>query len=165
MAEKANVTNIEALEDFRSKLVVFIEKASVILDEASEEVKRTRIWLQSEQKLRLDHEMRRRKKELEQVEQELFSARLSGLQETKTGHQMIVNKKRREIRDLENKLRAVSAWLRNYDSKVEIEARKVDKLRHHLDSDMVKGLQYLQEAVKNLNAYASPGGGSSGSSD
>ena len=124
MAEKAHVTNLEALEQFRSSLVVFIEKASVILEEASEEVKRTRIWLQSEQKLRLTHEMKRKQKELESAEQELFTARLSNLQQTKTGHQMVVNKKRREIRDLETKMRAVSAWLRNFDSKVEMEARK-----------------------------------------
>ena len=153
MAEKANVSDIERLERFRSSLIVFLEKSGAILNEVHDEVKRTRIWLQSEQKLRLNHEMKRKIKELEMIEQELFSARISKLKETKTGHKMRVNKKRREIRDLENTMRAVSAWLRNFDSKVEIEARKVEKLRSMLDSEMGNAVIYLAEAVKSLKAY------------
>jgi len=155
LADKAHVSNIERMEQFRSSLLVFIEKASAILSEVSEEVKRVRIWLQSEQKLQITHEMKRKGKELEMVQQELFSARLSNLRETKTGHQMRVNKIRREIRDLENIMRAISAWLRNFDGKVELEARKVDKLRAILDHEMVNALQYLSESVTNLKAYAS----------
>ena len=110
--------------------MLFMEKSSSSLDEVSEQVKRTRIWLQSEQKLALDREMRRKQKELEQMEAEYFSARLSDLNQKKTGIQMMMNKKRREIRELEDKQRAVApAGFATFDSKVEVEARKVDKLR------------------------------------
>ncbi len=157
MAEKAHVSDIERLEQFRSSLVVFLERAGTVLNEVSDEVKRTRIWLQSEQKLRIAHEIRRKEKELETIEQALFSARLSNLRETKSGHQMQINKKRREIRELESKLRAVKAWLQNFDSKVETEARKVDKLRSMLDHDMAGAVQFLTETSKNLRAYAEGG--------
>tara|TARA_B110000305_G_C18999102_1_gene429695 strand:+ start:397 stop:567 length:171 start_codon:yes stop_codon:yes gene_type:complete len=43
VADKANVSDVEALERFRSVLVVFIERLNSLLDEVSEEVKRTRI--------------------------------------------------------------------------------------------------------------------------
>ena len=155
MAEKAHVTDVETLERFRTSLMLFIEKASSSLDEVSEEVKRTRIWLQSEQKLNLDREMWRKKKDLEQLEAEYFSARLSKMAQKKTGIQMMMNKKRREIRELEDKMRAVSAWLRHYDSKVEVEARKVDKLRSMMDSEMGRAVQFLNEAAKNLHEYSS----------
>jgi len=157
LADQAHVSDIERLERFRSSLRVFLEKAGLILNEVGDEVKRTRIWLQSEQKLRLTGEMGRKRKELETMEQELFSARLSNLREGKTGFQKRINQKRREIRELEGKMRAVSAWLRNFDSKVETELRKVDRLRLLFDTEMVGALQYLAEASQNLRSYSAGG--------
>jgi hypothetical protein len=120
-------------------------------------VKRTRIWLQTEQRLKLALEMKRIHRELEMLEAELFSARLSDLAQKKTGVQMLVNQKRRETRELEETQRKVAGWLRGYDSIVETEAKKVEKLRHHLDTDMVRAVTYLKEAILQLNAYSSGG--------
>jgi chromosome segregation ATPase len=151
---EANVTNIEALERFRSSLVLFLERAGFVLDEVSEEVKRTRIWLQTEQSMKLGHEMKRRQRELEQLEQEMFTARLSDLAQKKTGMQMQINKKRREILELEGKIRAVKGWLRNFDSVVETEARKAEKLRQQIDIEMARAVTSLTESVKQLRAYS-----------
>ncbi len=153
----AHITNLESLERFRSSLVLFLERANLILDEVGEEVKRTRIWLQTEQRLKLALEMKRIHRELEMLEAELFSARLSDLAQKKTGVQMLVNQKRRETRELEETQRKVGGWLRGYDSIVETEAKKVEKLRHHLDTDMVRAVTYLKEAILQLNAYSSGG--------
>jgi predicted RNase H-like nuclease (RuvC/YqgF family) len=151
---EANVTNIEALERFRSSLVLFLERAGFALDEVSEEVKRTRIWLQTEQAMKLTHEMKRRQREMEQLEQEMFTARLSDLAQKKTGMQMQINKKRREIHELEGKIRAVKGWLRNFDSVVETEARKAEKLRQQIDIEMARGVTFLTESVRQLRAYS-----------
>ena len=151
---EANVTNIEALERFRSSLVLFLERAGFVLDEVSEEVKRTRIWLQTEQSMKLGHEMKRRQRELEQLEQEMFTARLSDLAQKKTCMQMQINKKRREILELEGKIRAVKGWLRNFDSVVETEARKAEKLRQQIDIEMARAVTSLTESVKQLRAYS-----------
>ena len=153
----AHITNLESLERFRSSLVLFLERANLILDEVGEEVKRTRIWLQTEQRLKLALEIKRIHRELEMLEAELFSARLSDLAQKKTGVQMLVNQKRRETRELEETQRKVGGWLRGYDSVVETEAKKVEKLRHHLDTDMVRAVTYLKEAILQLNAYSSGG--------
>jgi predicted RNase H-like nuclease (RuvC/YqgF family) len=91
------------------------------------------------------------------LEQELFTARLSDLAQKKTGVQMQVNHKRRELRDLETTLRKLTAWSRNFDSTVETEARKVEKLRHHLDTDTIRAIQFLTEAVRQLSAYTNGG--------
>ena len=151
---EANVTNIEALERYRSSLVLFLERAGFVLDEVSEEVKRTRIWLQTEQSMKLGHEMKRCQRELEQLEQEMFTARLSDLAQKKTGMQMQINKKRREILELEGKIRAVKGWLRNFDSVVETEARKAEKLRQQIDIEMAIAVTSLTESVKQLRAYS-----------
>lgn len=153
MGEKAHVTSVEMLDRFRTSLVLFLERAGLILDEVGDEVKRTRIWLQTDQKLRLTQELRKRNRDLEMLEQALFTARLSNLQNAKTGQQMQINRKRREIRELETKMRAVSVWLRDFDSKVETEAMKVEKLRHLIDSDMRRALTFLSEAIRLLEDY------------
>ncbi len=151
---QANVTDIEALERFRSSLILFLERAGLALDEVGEEVKRTRIWLQTEQSLKLAHERKRRQRELEQLEQEMFTARLSDLAQKKTGMQMQINKKRREIRALEEKIRAVKGWLRNFDSVVETEARQAEKLRQHLDIEMARAVISLTESLRQLRGYS-----------
>jgi chromosome segregation ATPase len=153
----AHVTNLESLERFRSSLVLFLERTHLVLDEVSEEVKRTRIWLQTEQRLKLGQEMKRRERELDLLEAELFSARLSDLAQKKSGAQMQVNQKRREIREIEDTLRKLSGWLRSYDSTVETEAKKVEKLRHHLDTDMIRAVTFLTEAIRQLDAYSTGG--------
>lgn len=151
---EANVTNIEALERFRSSLVLFLERAGFVLDEVSEEVKRTRIWLQTEQSVKLGHEMKRRQRELEQLEQEMFTARLSDLARKKSAVQMQINKKRREMGELEGKIRAVKAWLRNFDSVVETRARQAEKFRQQIEIEMARAVIVLTESVRQLRAYA-----------
>jgi predicted RNase H-like nuclease (RuvC/YqgF family) len=155
VSDKANVSQIEALERFRNHLVLFLERANIVLDEVSEEVKRTRIWLQSEQGPHLKRQMKRKAREMEMLQQELFTARLSPLKTAKTGQQMQINRKRKEIRELETTLRAVAGWLRNYDSVVETEARNVEKLRQIFDIDMKKAIQNLSESYRLLQEYQS----------
>lgn len=165
MAEKAHVSSIDALSRFRSSLVLFTERCNMILDEVSDEVKRTRVWLQTDQKLKLTHEMKRRTRDLEMLEQEFFTARMSNSGTAKTGLQMQINRKRREIRELETTMRAVAAWLRNFDSTVETKARQVDKLRHFLDADMKRAVTSLAESIRLLEDYAADRGAPPRSSD
>lgn len=155
MSDEAHVSDVEALDRFRSRLVLFLERAGQVLDEVGEEVKRTRIWLQSERRLELQREMKRAHRQLEMLEQEMFTARLSGLQNAKTGQQMKINRMRRVVRDLEDRQRAVQQWLRNFDSTVGVKAARVEKLRHFFDSEMVRGLEGLAESIRALDAYLS----------
>src|SRR2546430_12951766 len=51
MPQPAKVTSIEALDDFKANLIVYLEKAGRLLDEISEDVVRTRIWLETDRQL------------------------------------------------------------------------------------------------------------------
>ena len=46
MAERAQVTSSDALELFRSNLLLYLDKARPALDEVSAEVMRMRNWLE-----------------------------------------------------------------------------------------------------------------------
>ena len=154
MADRAKVTSLEALEDFRARLIVYREKASRALDEVSDQVTRTRLWLETDRPAYWQNQIRRLSRELEQAQQELFSAQLSGLRDASINQQVAVQKLRRSIRAAEDKTKTVKQWQRQYDTRVEMPAKQVEKLRHFLGHDLNKALAYLSEVVKNLASYS-----------
>ena len=154
MPDRAKITSLEALESFRARLIVYREKASRVLDEVSDEVTRTRLWLETDRPAYWQNHLRRLSRELEQAQQELFSAQLSGLRDASVNQQVAVQKLRRAIRAGEDKAKLVKQWQRQYDTRVEMPARQAEKLRHFLEHDLSKAISFLNEAIKSIAAYA-----------
>lgn len=163
MVERAKVRSVEALEQFRTSLVIYLEKAGAALDEVGEEVMRTRNWIQADRRTHWERERNRRRHVLEQKEQELFSARLSGFRDDLSLQQMAVTRARRAVEEAVEKLRCVRRWSQQYDSRVTPLHRRTEQLRHTLIQDMGRGVHWLTQAVKTLEAYAElkPAGGAS----
>lgn len=162
MADRADVTSIDALEHFRSSLLVYMDKMGVTLDEIDDAVKRTRVWVQSEQPNHWKKEIKRLTRALEDAEQALFSSRLSASREPSAQEQMNVNRLRRALRDADEKLRITKKWSRNYDSVVEPLAKKLEILRFMITERLPQGTQYLKQAADTLHAYAETGPGPKG---
>ena len=154
MPEHAKVTSLEAIESFRAKLIVFREKAGRALDEINDEVTRTRLWLQQDRVAHCEGLIRRCQRELEQRQQELFTARVSVMDDPVDVKQAVVRKARQALRDAEEKLQRVRQWNRAFDLRVETPARQVEKLRHVVGKDLGMAVAYLGEASKTLSAYA-----------
>lgn len=154
MPEQAKVTSIEALESFRTSLIIYLEKALRVLDEISDEVMRTRGWLETDRRMHWEREVRQRSRKLDEKEQELFSARLSNLREATQAELTAVTLAKRALTEAESSLARVRQWNRQYDSRVQPLAREVDKLRDVLVSHMGKAVIYLSQATATLNAYA-----------
>jgi hypothetical protein len=160
MPERAKVTSLEAIEDFRAKLIVYRDKAARVLDEVSDEVTRARLWLETDRPVYWQNQIKQKTRELEEAQQELFSAQLSGLRDASYAQQAAVQKCRRAIRDAEDRVKLVKQWQRQFDQRVESPARQVEKLRHTLSNDLGQAVFWLNEATKTLTDYAelSPGG-------
>lgn len=161
MPDRAKVTSLEAIEAFRAKLVLYRDRAGRVLDEAADEVIRTRGWLETDRLTYWQGEIRRLTRALEQRQQELFSAQLSDLRDSPRAEQAAVQKARRALEEAENHLRAVRQWTRQFDQRIDPLARQVEKLRSHLGNDLGVALAYLAEVTKTLSDYAelSPSGG------
>ena len=157
MAEQAKVTSIEALELFRAELIIFADKAHCSLDEVGDEVRRTRAWLQNDQRTRWEGEIRRRKRVLDQAEQELLSAKLSNLRENISAQQNAVRKARSALAEAEEKLRCVKRWNRDFEQTAEVLVRRFEGLRHYLNHDLMKAISFLLQAQRTLEAYAETG--------
>jgi hypothetical protein len=160
MPERAKVTSLEAIEAFRAKLIIYRDKAGRVLDEVSDAVTRTRLWLENDRLPHWQNEIRRRTHELEQRQQELFSAQLSGLLDASPVEQAAVQKARRALQEAEERFQVVRQWNRQYDHRVEPLGRNVEKLRHTLGHDLGLAVARLAEISKTLTAYTelSPAG-------
>jgi hypothetical protein len=156
MANQARVTSTDALESFRASLIVFLVKARRSLDDVGDEVRRMRLWLQHDRRTHWENEFRKRTKVLDQAQQELMSARLSGNHETALlVRQAAVSKAKRALGDAEDKLRKVKMWNQNYDSCSDPMIKKLENLRQFLDIDMPQAIAYLVNVQRTLDAYAS----------
>jgi DNA repair exonuclease SbcCD ATPase subunit len=153
MPDRAKVTSLEAIESFRAKLIIYRDKAGRVLDEVSDEVTRTRLWLEQDRIAHWQNQIRTRHRELEQRQQELFTAQLSGLLQASQVQQAAVQKARQALRDAEARLQVVKQWIRQYDQRVEPLGRQVEKFRHTLGTDLGRAVAWMNELLKTLSDY------------
>ncbi len=154
MPQKAQVRSIEAIEAFRSHLIVYLSQARPALEEAAAEVMRTRSWLENDQRTYWENQIRRRTKELEQIQQALFSARLGSLRKESAADQLAFHRAKRALEEAEAKLRVVKKWAREFDNRVQPLLKQTEKLHTVLSHDMVNAVGYLAQTVDTLDAYA-----------
>src|ERR1044071_7734735 len=154
MEQRAQVTSVEALEAFRSCLIVYLTKARPTLEEVMNEVLRTRNWLQNEQRVCWEKEIKLKRRDLEQAEAELFSARLSKVSQAYALQQMAAQRARRALQYAEDKLKLLKKWDRELENRSEPLLKLVEQLHGYLATDMVKATAHLTEVIKTLQAYA-----------
>jgi len=160
MAERAQVTSFEAVESFRADLIVFLSRARAVLEEASDDVLRTRLWVQNDQRRLWEGETRVRGRKLEEARAELFNAQLSQFQESTALQMMAVQRAERAAREAEAKMAVLKKWNRELENRTDPLVKQVTQLHGFLTIDMGRAVAYLVQVVKALEAYAdvaSPG--------
>ncbi len=155
MAGRAQVTSVEAVESFRTSLIVFLKSARAALEEASDEIFRARAWVQDDRRLHWEHEIRLRGRKLEEARAELFSARLSQFQDSTALQLMAVQRTERAVREGEAKLSVIKKWGREMENRTDPLLKQLNQLQGFLTTDMGRAVAYLAQVVKTLEAYAS----------
>lgn len=151
---QAQVTSLDALDAFRSHLIVYLSKARPALEEVTADVMRARLWLENEQRTYWENQVRRRHKELEQAQEALFSSKISNLQKETAAEQQAFHRARRALDEAEDKLRTVKKWNREFDGRVQPLLKQTEKLHTVLSNDLPKAIAYLANAMNTLAAYA-----------
>jgi hypothetical protein len=154
MPERAHVTAVDALEAFRSALIIYLSKARPTLDEVSAEVTRTRMWLEDEQRTHWENQQRRRARALQEAQAALFSSRLSTFREASASEQMAVHRAKRAFDEAEDKLRVIKKWNRDFENRVNPLVKQMEKLQTVLAHDMTQAIAFLTRAIDTLHAYA-----------
>ena len=117
MAEKAQITSVEAIESFRAQLIVFLGQARPVLEEVGNEMSRTRLWLQNDQRMFWEHELRLRNRKLEEAKQELFNSTISNIPTGTTALlQMTMQRSQRAVHVAEAKLKLLKRWDNELDN-------------------------------------------------
>jgi len=153
MAEQVKVTSIEALETFRASLIIFLTDAHRSLDEVGDAARRTRHWVQSDQRMHWEGEIRRRKKILDAAEAEFFGARLASMRDPTAQQRLAVHRAKGALAEAEEKLRNVKTWTRNFEGATDPLLRRIEGLRQFLDFDLPKAVAFLVQAQRTLDAY------------
>jgi hypothetical protein len=153
MSAQAQITSVEAIESFRAKLIVFLGQVRPVLDEVGNELARTRFWLQDEQRMFWEQQLRLRGRRLEEAKQELFNARLSQFQESTSLFQMAVQRAQRAVAEAEAKLGMLKKWDRELDNRAAPLLKQSEQLQGFLATDMARAVAYLDQALTALDAY------------
>jgi hypothetical protein len=162
VADQAKITNLHALETFRSQLLVFKDKARRALDEVQDDIKRTRHWLQRDIWAHWEGQLKRRQRVLDQANAELTSARFSALVDNPTMQQMQVRKAKRLVEEAEEKIKQVKRWNRDYDHQADPLHRRLESLAFYLENDVPKAAAFLVQAIQTLEDYQQIGRESQG---
>ena len=162
MPEQARITSVEAIEAFRADLLVYLEKARNVVDEVSEEVTRTRAWLQDDRSRHWAQQVKRRTMELQERQQELFTAQIANVRHNIQAELVAVRRAKQSLEEAEAKVKSVKQCVRDYPIEVEPLARHADLLRHALVSDMGKAVVLLTSAWRSKSAWRASGSTSIG---
>jgi len=154
MAERAHVSSVDALEAFRSQLIVYLSKARPALDEVGADVVRLRNWIEGDQRVAWEGQLRRRTQQWQAAQQALFSARISTLKQESSAELLMVQRARRAVEDAEAKLKTIKLWARDFDNRVQPLVKQIEKLHTVLSNDMVQAVAHLAQVINSLQAYA-----------
>jgi hypothetical protein len=154
MADRAQVTSVEAIEAFRSALVIYLSKARPALEEMANEVARAKQWLQNDQRRKWEGEMKMRSKKLERAQAELFSVSMSKFQEVSSAQQLLVRRAKEACDQAQEKLTMLKKWDRELENRSEPLVKQVDQFQSFVTSEMPKAIAYLNNVIRSLEAYA-----------
>jgi len=163
MADRAQITSLEAIESFRSALIVYLSKTRPALEEMANEVLRAKQWLQNDQRRLWEGEMKQRGKKLERAKAELFSVSMSKFQEVSTAAQLLMHRAKAGVEEAEGKLAMLKKWDRELDNRAEPLVKQVDQFQSFVTTELPRAIAYVTQVIKTLEAYADVGmGGISG---
>jgi hypothetical protein len=154
MRDRAKVTSVEAIESFRTSLIIYLNKARPALEEVNADVLRVKVWLQNDRRVYWQAQIRKRTIKLEEAQQTLYSARLSNLREETAAELLAVRKARQALEEAQAKLKRVKQWNQNFDSKLEPLAKHLDRLHTIFANGLPQAIAHLSETVKTLSEYA-----------
>ena len=154
MADRAQVTSVEAIEAFRSALIVYLSKARPALEEMGSEVLRMRQWLENDQRRFWEAEMKARTKKLERARAELFTVSMSKFQEVSSAQQLIMHKAKAACEEAQAKIAMLKKWERELENRSEPMIKQVDQFQSFVTAEMPRAIAYLSQVIKSLEAYA-----------
>jgi len=158
MSTQANVQSIEALRDFRAALVAFADEALGALGAVDMEIRRTQQWLQHDQRMFWQGEIKRRREQVSMARSELARRKLGKMYGHGTSHseqKEILDRAEGRMKEAEARAAMVKKWeplLQQAVLEYHGQSRRVADL---IGGDMPRSMALLDRIIASLDAYAS----------
>jgi hypothetical protein len=162
---EARVRSLDALNAWRSSLIVFRTKAGRGVGQVGEEVRRMRQWLETVQRPHWEMEIKKRSRKHDQAYQELISARFSTLRGTLMVQEQAVRKAKAALQEAEDKWRKTKRWIQDFDRVLEPLVKKLENFDYFLEHDMAKAIVLMEQLTRSLEGYTQTTLDSGGSHD
>jgi hypothetical protein len=154
MQPQAKVSSIDAVDAFRSSLILYLERARHVLDDVQHDITQQRAWLQHDRLPFWKRQVHLFELELAQAEQELLTARLSGQTEAVRDRRRTVERAKAKLDQATETFGHTRRWLSQFDHAVDPQVKRTAPLRQVLDHDLVKAVALLAETMRVLVDYA-----------
>jgi len=154
MPDQAHLTSSEAIEFFRANLIAYITKTRPLLEDACDEVFRTREWLHNDRRIHWENQVRKRARILEEARQALLGAKMSNLRETRAAEHMAVERAKRALVEAEEKLKLIKTWSREFDQRAQILVKELEHVRYLAANELPRGVAHLGQIVLRVEEYA-----------
>jgi chromosome segregation ATPase len=144
MGTQARVTATDAFEGLRLNLIAFVAKARRSVEDADNDVRRTRNWLQHDQRVHWEEEVRRRTKAVDQAQQELRSTQFTSAHAAALiPRQKALEKAKQELSEAQAKLTRVKKWNQTFDYTAEPILKRLEEIRDFIEGDLPHAVTYL----------------------
>jgi hypothetical protein len=158
VSETARVGSIEALKEFRVRLMKFAEICGAVLADSESEVSRTIRWVETEQQTFWAGQIRKRTIELQRAEELLRSKTLykqfDGTRQSAVDEQKAVDKAKVRLREANEKLDACRKWAKRLEKESFVFRGAVQRFSTILSSEVPGAASVLTNMIISLEAYA-----------
>lgn len=160
MEQGARVHTIDAVREFRGRLIEFSERAVEALSEAEFEIRRTLDWLRHEQTAYWKHEIARNTKALETARSELFRAEVNAQQNRSSARdeRARVKKLQQRIQQAEQKLVTIGKWIKTLEQEMSTYRAGCNGLSALTAGELPKAADELKQMAAQLDRYVKAGG-------
>jgi len=153
---QANVRSVDALKDFKNALIAYAEEARNALNGVDMDVRRTRDWLERDQFMYWQMQVKKRNEQVSQARADLFKRQIS-----QSGSGSVSDTDQKEalrlaiqrLRQAEEKLAKVKRWGPVLQHAIAEYNAKSRPLGDRISGDLVNSLALLDRMVASLDAY------------
>ena len=155
MPESVNVKSLDALQEFRSALIHFIDKAKRATSTAESEVYSVQAWVSNTQMMYWRNEMRKSEEKLSQAKSELYRASISQPDNPRgpTDQIKLVQKRQAEIKHAHHQLLRTKHWMRILEHHNHEYRSAMTPLTASLEGDLQKTVVKIDNAIASIELY------------
>ncbi len=157
MSEGARVESVEALGVFRVALIKFAEAANAALGDAESEVQRAGMWLENEQLMHWQSQIRKRTEVVSRAKEALrmkkFFKDASGSKGSYVDEEKALARATILLQEAEQKLVATKAWARKLEKEASVFKGAVQRMSTYVLADVPVATAKLDRMTAALQAY------------